>query len=97
MEADNKEQTTDSEEQIEVDLFRPADAKGIVELFRAVYGEGYPIKVFYDEKGLTDANADGEYYSIVARTRTPAGWSECNTCTGQLRTSRYTKQARVWF
>ena len=68
MEADNKEQTTDSEEQIEVDLFRPADAKGIVELFRAVYGEGYPIKVFYDEKGLTDANAQGEYYSIVART-----------------------------
>ncbi len=67
MEADNKEQTTDSEEQIEVDLFCPADAKGIVDLFRAVYGEGYPIKVFYDEKGLTDANADGEYYSIVAR------------------------------
>ena len=64
-----KKQTTDSEEQIEVDLFRPADAQGIVELFRAVYGEGYPIKVFYDEKGLTDANADGEYYSIVARTQ----------------------------
>ena len=69
MEADNKEQTTDSEEQIEVGLFRPADAKGIVDLFRAVYGEGYPIKVFYDEKGLTDANVDGEYYSIVARTQ----------------------------
>jgi hypothetical protein len=69
MEADNKEQTRDSEEQIEVDLFRPADAKGIVDLFRAVYGEGYPIKVFYDVKGLTDANAQGDYYSIVARTQ----------------------------
>ena len=37
-------------------------------LFRGVYGEGYPIKIFYDEKELTDANAQGQYYSIVART-----------------------------
>jgi hypothetical protein len=69
MEKQDKEYTIDPQEQIEVDLFRPADAQGIVELFRAVYGEGYPIKVFYDEKGLTDANAAGEYYSIVARTQ----------------------------
>ena len=67
MEKQDDERTLVPEEQIEVDLFRPADAKGIVDLFRAVYGEGYPIKVFYDEKGLTDANAQGEYYSIVAR------------------------------
>ena len=76
MEADNKEQTTDSEEQIEVDLFRPADAKGIVELFRAVYGEGYPIKVFYDEKGLTDANVQGEYLlNSSPRGVRQGGWS----------------------
>lgn len=69
MEKQDEERAIVPEEQIEVDLFRPADAKGIVQLFRAVYGEGYPIKVFYDERGLTDANADGEYYSIVARTQ----------------------------
>jgi len=69
METPDKERTIDTEQQFEVDLFRPADAKGIVELFRAVYGEGYPIKVFYDENALTDANAQGEYYSIVARTQ----------------------------
>ena len=63
------EQTTESGQQIEVGFFRPEDAAGIVELVRAVYGEGYPIKVFYDEKALTDANAQGEYYSIVARTQ----------------------------
>ena len=54
--------------QFEVGPFRPADAQGIVQLFRSVYGEGYPIRVFYDEKQLTEANAAGEYYSIVART-----------------------------
>jgi hypothetical protein len=69
METQDKERTIYTEQQFEVGLFRPADAKGIVDLFRAVYGEGYPIKVFYDEKALTDANAQGEYYSIVARTQ----------------------------
>lgn len=52
----------------EVGPFRPADAQGIVQLFRSVYGDGYPIRVFYDEKQLTEANAAGQYYSIVART-----------------------------
>ena len=59
----------DPTEQIEIGFLRPGDAKGIVELFRQVYGEGYPIKIFYDENGLTHANAEGEYYSIVARTQ----------------------------
>jgi hypothetical protein len=51
----------------EVDLFRPEDADGIVRLFQAVYGDGYPIRVFYDAKTLTDANEKGDYHSIVAR------------------------------
>jgi hypothetical protein len=69
MEKQDEEHKIVPEEQFEVGFFRPEDAKGIVELFKAVYGEGYPIKVFYDEKALTDANANGEYYSIVARTQ----------------------------
>lgn len=51
----------------EVGLFRPEDAEGIVNLFRAVYGESYPIKIFYDPKALTEVNNKGEYYSIVVR------------------------------
>jgi hypothetical protein len=54
----------------EMDVFRPEDAPGIVNLFRAVYGDGYPIRLFYDEKALVEANAAGTYYSLVARTPT---------------------------
>jgi len=51
-----------------VDEFRPADAEGIVSLFRAVYGDGYPIRLFYDPEAIIAANRDGSYISIVART-----------------------------
>ena len=54
-----------------VDRFRPEDAEGIVRLFRAVYGEGYPIRLFYDPQAIAAANAEGRYYSIVARA--PSG------------------------
>ncbi|MBI5568557.1 MAG: hypothetical protein HY914_01280 [Desulfomonile tiedjei] len=52
----------------DVGLFRPEDAPGIARLFRTVYGEEYPVKLFYDPEALTQANANGDYYSIVART-----------------------------
>lgn len=72
---DNNEQTTQTtqttpkeHEPFTVDSFRPEDAKGIVELFRAVYGENYPIRLFYDPEAITAANREGRYYSIVART-----------------------------
>jgi len=51
-----------------VGSFRPDDADGIVDLFRAVYGEGYPIRLFYDPAAITAANTEGRYYSICART-----------------------------
>ncbi len=52
---------------LEVGYFRPEDAEGIGTLFRAVYGEAYPVRVFYDPQALTEANSNGTYYSIVAR------------------------------
>jgi len=58
------------EQEFEVGPFRPEDAPGIVRLFESVYGQGYPIKVFYDAEALKKANETGEYYSIVARTPT---------------------------
>ena len=54
----------------DVGYFRPEDAEGIVNLFNAVYGDGYPIRLFYDPQAIIAANEAGEYYSIVARTST---------------------------
>lgn len=48
--------------------FRPEDAEGLVALFRAVYGEQYPIRLFYDPAAIILANQEGRYYSIVARS-----------------------------
>jgi hypothetical protein len=50
-----------------VDHFRPEDAEGIVRLFRAVYGDHYPIRVFYDPGAVIKANNDSSYFSVVAR------------------------------
>ena len=50
-------------------LFRAADADGVVKLFRSVHGNDYPIKIFYDPSKLTGANEQGDYYSVVARSK----------------------------
>ncbi|NJD38149.1 MAG: hypothetical protein FIA89_07470 [Geobacter sp.] len=53
-----------------VDDFRPEDAEGLTRLFQSVYGDGYPIRLFYDPQAIISANADGSYYSLVARLST---------------------------
>lgn len=50
------------------DSFRPADAPGIVRLFCGVYGNGYPVKTFYDPEALIAANKEGSIISTVIRT-----------------------------
>jgi len=62
-------QTPDGESII-IDFFRPEDASGIGGLFRDVYGEQYPIRLYYEPDALTRANASGECCSIVARSQT---------------------------
>jgi hypothetical protein len=59
------------EESFTVGFFRPEDAEGITRLFLAVYGDGYPIRFFYDPRAIAAANAEGRCYSLVART--PSG------------------------
>lgn len=56
-----------SDAQYRVDLFRPEDARGIVQLFESVYGRDYPIRLYYDPEALTKANLTGECRSVVAR------------------------------
>jgi hypothetical protein len=67
MKLDHEKEMLAGQEGLTVDYFRPADAEGIVRLFRSVYGEHYPIRLFYDPSAITQANKDGRYYSIVAR------------------------------
>ncbi len=52
----------------EVDLFRPEDAEGVSQLFRTVYGDGYPIQKFLNPQLLIEENATGRTISSVART-----------------------------
>jgi hypothetical protein len=71
MNHDQAHKSIKGQEPFTVGHFQPEDADGMVRLFRAVYGEGYPIRLFYDPQAITAANAEGRYYSIVARV--PAG------------------------
>jgi GNAT superfamily N-acetyltransferase len=50
-----------------VGLFEPDDAGGITDLFRAVYGDSYPVDIFYSPDRLVEANENGDYISLVAR------------------------------
>ena len=56
------------ESDIKLDQLRPEDASGVAECFKAVYGDSYPIKIFYDTDQLIEATRNGEYLTIVART-----------------------------
>lgn len=71
MKKEDKNMKGTDPESFEVGEFRPEDAEGIVKLFRSVYGEGYPVRVYYDPEALIAANRDDRIYSIVART--PSG------------------------
>lgn len=48
--------------------FTPEDAPGVVNLFRSVYGEGYPVRTYLDESALIAENAAGRVISSVAKT-----------------------------
>ncbi len=52
----------------EFDLFRPEDAEGVSQLFRTVYGDGYPIRTFINPQLLIEENASGRTISSVVRT-----------------------------
>src|SRR5512133_155835 len=56
-------------ESIEIDFFRPGDAPGVARLFGQVYGEGYPIDIYYRPDRLIEENAAGRVLSSVARTQ----------------------------
>jgi hypothetical protein len=57
-----------SERGYKIDLFKPGDAPGVAQLFRVVYGDGYPVKIVYNPEQLVTGFENGEYIPILART-----------------------------
>lgn len=60
-----------TEPEYTIDDFRPEDAEGVVALYRAVYGENYPIRSVYDAREIIRQEESHETYRMVARS--PAG------------------------
>lgn len=60
--------TIEPGQQWTVDAFRPEDAAGVTALFKSVYGEGYPIRIYVEPDLLIAANAEKSVVSTVART-----------------------------
>jgi len=65
---DENKEIEKEQESFVVDCFRPEDADGIVDLFRSVYGEHYPVRLFYDPASIRAANQEGSCHSICARS-----------------------------
>ena len=51
-----------------LDLFRPADAAGVVALYRQVYGDNYPVKAVYEPQEIIRQEERGDCWRAVART-----------------------------
>jgi hypothetical protein len=51
-----------------VTLFSPEDAPGVTALFRAVYGNDYPVKAYLEPDNLIRENRAGTIVSSVAKT-----------------------------
>ena len=50
-----------------IDVFNAENAEGVVELYRRIYGDHYPVKAVYDPKELI-RQCSGDAYRLVART-----------------------------
>ncbi|MBA4390792.1 MAG: hypothetical protein C0399_07625 [Syntrophus sp. (in: bacteria)] len=57
-----------SEHGYTIDLFKESDAAGVAELFKDVYGDGYPVKIVYHPEELVKAFQAAEYIPVLART-----------------------------
>ena len=51
----------------ELDLFQPSDAVGIVDLYREIYGDNYPVKAVYEPMEIIRQDEQGECWRAVAR------------------------------
>jgi len=56
-----------SDRGFEIEVFKPSDAPGVGQLFKEVYGDGYPIKTVYDAEQLVASFQNGDYIPVLAR------------------------------
>jgi hypothetical protein len=56
------------EDSFEIRLMQPEDANGTVALYRATYGDAYPIREIYDPEALLRQQETGAMYHVVCRT-----------------------------
>ena len=54
--------------EIEIRLMQDVDAAGVVELYKTVYGNEYPVKTVYDPAAVIEQQNNGEMYRIIARS-----------------------------
>ena len=53
---------------IVIDHFQPADAVGVTQCYRAVYGDSFPVSQVYDPGEVLQRNSGNDQYTVVART-----------------------------
>jgi hypothetical protein len=53
---------------LDIRLMEPEDAPGVVELYRSVYGEEYPVKAVYDVEGIVRQQNSGDMIRIIGVT-----------------------------
>lgn len=56
----------DDEQALDIRMMLPEDAPGVVELYRSVYGDEYPVKAVYDVAGIIEQQKSGDMVRIVA-------------------------------
>jgi hypothetical protein len=54
------------DKEITIDKYRPEYGEGIARCFRAVYGDGYPVKIVYDPEALQAGVDKGSFYTVAA-------------------------------
>ncbi|MCX8069019.1 MAG: hypothetical protein N2738_00785 [Thermodesulfovibrionales bacterium] len=52
-----------------VDSFKPDYAPGITNLFKLVYGDKYPLEIYYHPHKIIRSNKNKSIYSVVAKTQ----------------------------
>ncbi len=57
------------EDSFEIRLMQPEDADGTVALYRATYGDAYPIREIYDPQALLRQQETGAMYHVVCRAK----------------------------
>jgi hypothetical protein len=58
-----------SDRGFDIDVFKPSDAPAVGQLFKDVYGDGYPVKTVYHPEQLVSAFQNGDYIPVVARAQ----------------------------